>query len=154
MDLVGNSVPQVNKTRFKTKPTARYDAMLNYLRRTPSVRDLVVSGGDVANVHWPTLESFVGSLLDLDNVRNIRLASKSLMGLPQHWLQPEVLAGVERLANKARTRGVSLVVHTHVNSAQSVTPLVAETSRAMLDAGVRDVRNQGVLLRWVRSSLT
>jgi lysine 2,3-aminomutase len=154
MDLVGNSVPQVNKTRFDTKPAARYDAMLSYLKRTPSVRDVVVSGGDVANVHWPTLEGFVAGLLDLDNIRDIRLASKSLMGLPQHWLQPEVLAGVERLASKARTRGVSLVVHTHVNSAQSVTPLVAEASRALLDAGVRDVRNQGVLLRWVRSTLS
>jgi lysine 2,3-aminomutase len=33
-----------------------------------------------------------------------------------------------------------------------VTPLVAEAARAMLDAGVRDVRNQGVLLRGVNTT--
>src|SRR5690606_27552295 len=40
-------------------------------------------------------------------------------------------------------------IHTHVNAAQSVTPLVAQASRAMLEAGIRDVRNQGVLMRGV-----
>jgi lysine 2,3-aminomutase len=33
-----------------------------------------------------------------------------------------------------------------------VTPLVARAARALLDAGVRDVRNQGVLLRGVNDS--
>ena len=54
-----------------------------------------------------------------------------------------------RLARTARARGVALSVHTHVNAAQSVTPLVAEATRALLGAGLRDVRNQGVLLRGV-----
>jgi lysine 2,3-aminomutase len=49
---------------------------------------------------------------------------------------------------------VSLAVHTHVNSAQSVTPLVAEAAKAMLAAGVRDVRNQGVLLKGVNATAT
>jgi lysine 2,3-aminomutase len=39
-----------------------------------------------------------------------------------------------------------------VNAAQSVTPLVARAARALLDVGVRDVRNQGVLLRGVNDS--
>ena len=39
-----------------------------------------------------------------------------------------------------------------MNTAQSVTPLVAEATSAMLDAGVRDVRNQGVLMRGVNTS--
>jgi lysine 2,3-aminomutase len=39
-----------------------------------------------------------------------------------------------------------------VNAAQSVTPLVARAAKAMLEAGIRDVRNQGVLLRGVNNS--
>ncbi len=50
MDLVGNSVPQVQKLRFALAPKDRYSQMLEYLRNTPSVRDVVVSGGDVANL--------------------------------------------------------------------------------------------------------
>jgi lysine 2,3-aminomutase len=149
MDLVGNPTPSFDKHKFGLAREARLTAMLDYLRRTPGVRDVVVSGGDVANLPWPRLESFMSALLEIESVRDIRLASKALMGLPQHWLSEEVQAGMARLAALARARGVSIAIHTHVNAAQSVTPLVAKAARAMLEAGVRDVRNQGVLLRGV-----
>jgi lysine 2,3-aminomutase len=152
MDLVGNSTPLIAKYKFELKQPDRHDAMLDYLRRTPSVRDVVVSGGDVANLPIARLEAFVGALIDIDNIRDIRLASKALMGLPQHFLQPEVLAGMERLARKARDRGVDLALHVHVNHANQVTPLVARAVRALLDMGFRDVRNQGVLMRGVNTS--
>lgn len=152
MDLVGNSTPVVDKLKLVGKPVDRYAAMLAYLQETPSVRDVVVSGGDVANMPWKNLEGFLDKLLEIDNIRDIRLATKALMGLPQHWLQPDVVEGVARVATKARARGVSLAIHTHVNSAQSVTPLVAKAARTMLEAGVRDVRNQGVLMRGVNDS--
>jgi KamA family protein len=152
MDLVGNSTPTIDKHKFTLKPVDRLDAMVDYLRRSPGVRDVVVSGGDVANMPWARLESFVSRLLEIDNVRDIRLATKALMGLPQHWLQDDVRTGVERLATAARSRGVNIAIHTHVNSAQSVTPLVAKATRAMLDTGIRDVRNQGVLLRGVNDT--
>jgi lysine 2,3-aminomutase len=154
MDLVGNSTAQVDKHRFVLKPVDRQDRMLEYLRATPGVRDVVVSGGDVANMPWPRLEEFVMRLLEIDSIRDIRLASKALMGLPQHWLSGPVRAGMERVAAVARRRGVALAVHTHVNAAAQVTPLVAEAARAVLDAGVRDVRNQGVLLRGVNATST
>jgi lysine 2,3-aminomutase len=47
---------------------------------------------------------------------------------------------------------VSLALHTHVNNAAQVTPLVAEAARSALAAGLRDVRNQGVLLRGVNDT--
>jgi lysine 2,3-aminomutase len=152
MDLVGNSTATVDKHKFTLKPVDRLDAMVDYLRRSSAVRDVVVSGGDVANLPWPRLEAFVARLLEIDNIRDIRLASKALMGLPQHWLADDVRAGMSRLAATARERGVDLAIHTHVNAAQSLTPLVARAVRAMLDTGIRDVRNQGVLLRGVNAT--
>jgi lysine 2,3-aminomutase len=152
MDLVGNSTPVVDKLKLVGKPVDRYAAMLAYLQQTPQVRDVVVSGGDVANMPWKNLEGFLDKLLEIDNIRDIRLATKALMGLPQHWLQPDVVEGVGRVAKKAHDRGVSLAIHTHVNNAQSVTPLVAEAARTMLEVGVRDVRNQGVLMRGVNDT--
>jgi lysine 2,3-aminomutase len=152
MDLVGNSTPVVPKLKFDLKPVDRLDRMIDYLRRTPQVRDVVVSGGDVANMPWKNLEAFVVRLLEIDNIRDIRLATKALMGLPQHWLQPDVVEGMGRVARTARERGVNLAIHTHVNHAQSVTPAVARATTAMLEAGVRDVRNQGVLMRGVNDS--
>lgn len=152
MDLVGNSTPQIAKLKLAGKPVDRYAAMLDYLQRTPGVRDVVVSGGDVANMPWKNLEGFLDKLLEVETIRDIRLATKALMGLPQHWLQPDVVEGVSRVSAKARSRGVSVAIHTHVNNVQSVTPLVAKAARTMLDAGLRDVRNQGVLMRGVNDT--
>lgn len=153
MDLVGNSTPTVAKYRLTGRPDERYDAILDYIAAHAEVRDVVVSGGDVANVPWPRLESFVDRLLDIEHVRDVRLATKALMALPQHWSQPEVLEGAHRLATKARKRGANIAVHTHVNSAASLTPEVAAAAGGLLEAGVRDVRNQGVLLRGVNTTV-
>jgi lysine 2,3-aminomutase len=152
MDLVGNSVPQVQKHKFILPQKERYAAMLDYLRKTPQVRDVVVSGGDVANEPIAVLESFVISLLEIPNIRDIRLATKGLMGLPQHFLQDDVLKSSERMAKKARELGKDIAVHTHVNHANSITPLVAEVVQKLLDMGYRDVRNQGVLLRGINTT--
>lgn len=152
MDLVGNSVPQVEKHKFEMQPDARWDAMLDYLRKTPMVRDVVVSGGDVANVPIAKLEKFVSALMDIPNIRDIRLATKGLQGLPQHFLQDEVLKALDRIAKKAWERGVDIAVHTHVNHASQVTPLVGKAVRKLLEMGFRDVRNQGVLLRGINST--
>jgi lysine 2,3-aminomutase len=152
MDLVGQSVPQVDKRKFATGQKYRLTLMMEYLRKTPSVRDVVVSGGDIANMPATVLEEFVSGLLDIENIRDIRLASKGMAGIPQHFLQDEVLHAFERLAKKAISRGVSLAMHTHINHAQSITPLVAKVARTLLNMGFRDVRNQGVLLRGVNDS--
>src|SRR5207253_3529595 len=108
MDLVGNATPTVTKHKFGLGRDDRLAAMLTYLRATPGVRDVVVSGGDVANLPWPRLEAFVAALLEIENIRDIRLASKALMGLPQFWLSDEVRAGMSRLGATAGERGVSI----------------------------------------------
>ena len=151
MDLVGNSTAVIDKLKFVGKPNDRLESMMDYLRRTPQVRDVVVSGGDVANMPWPRLEAWLTGLLEVENIRDIRLATKALMGLPQHWLQDDVVSGMERVSAIARSRGVSIAIHTHVNHANSVTPLVAKAARTMLDTGIRDVRNQGVILNGVNA---
>ncbi len=152
MDLVGNDVEQVKKLRFGVEQKERHAQILEYLRKTPQVRDVVVSGGDIANVPIGQLEAFVSALLDIPNIRDIRLASKGLMGIPQHFLQDAVLQAMARLAKKAFERNVDLALHTHINHANQATPLVGRAAKKLLELGFRDVRNQGVLLRGVNDS--
>jgi len=152
MDLVGNNVPQVLKHRFELRQKERYLAILDYLRRTPSVRDVVVSGGDVANLPIGHLEDFVTQLIEIPHIKDIRLATKGLMGLPQHFLQDDVLRGMERMAHRAIEHEVDLAVHTHVNHANSLTPTVATVVKKLHEMGFRYVRNQGVLLRGVNAT--
>ena len=152
MDLVGNSTPTVKKLRFDLKQPERHQMMLQYIAENNAVRDVVVSGGDIANLPVQQLEDFVSALIEIPHIRDIRLASKGLVGLPQHFLQGTTLRAMERLAKKARKHDVDLALHTHANHAQQLTPLVAEAAEMLLDFGFRDVRNQGVLLRGVNAN--
>ena len=93
--------------------------MLDYLRRTPAVRDVVVSGGDVANMPWKNLEGFLDQLLEIDNIRDIRLATKALMGLPQHWLQDDVVEGVDACRRQG-PRARRLARHPHPRQQRAV----------------------------------
>ena len=77
MDLVGNDVPQVEKLQVSTsRQPERYEQILDYLRKTPSVRDVVVSGGDIAN-------------LPIQPARGLR---QPAAGHPQHPRHPPGLA--------------------------------------------------------------
>ncbi|HEX4838640.1 MAG TPA: hypothetical protein VFV03_08980 [Solirubrobacteraceae bacterium] len=152
MDLVGPSTPLVAKHAFQMRHGDRYESMLAYLRDHDEVRDVALSGGDVANVPITRLEHFVAQLLDIAHVRSIRLASKSLVSLPQYFLDPTVSAALGRMAATARAREVDLALHTQANHANQVTGLVARATARLLDQGFRDVRNQGVLLRGVNAT--
>ena len=107
----------------------RYQQILDYLRKTPRCATWSSRAATSPTCRSPSSSRSSSALMDIPNIRDIRLATKGLMGIPQHFLQDDVLKGLERLAKKARERGVDLAVHTHVNHAQQVTPLVAQGGR-------------------------
>jgi lysine 2,3-aminomutase len=152
LDLVGHSTEQIQKHHFTVKASERNEAFVAYIASQPSIRGVVVSGGDIANVPPVQLERFVTRLIGLGHVRDIRLASKALVSLPQHFLRTEVLSSLERLAVKADAAGVDLALHTHVNHANAITATVAQATRALREVGLAQIRNQGVLLRGVNDS--
>ncbi len=155
MDLVGNSTPQVDKLKLVLKPVDRYDAMISYLQRSPGVRDVVVSGGDVANVPWKQLEVVPDAPAgDRQHPRHPARHEGALRRCRSTGSHGDVVEGLGRVATRARSQGVNLAIHTHVNHANSVTPLVAKAARTALEVGVRDVRNQGVLMRGVNATTT
>ena len=153
MDLVGQDTSQVRKKRFSQPAAVRREHILARIRADVTIRDVVVSGGDIANVAPAALAKFVGALLDIDHVRDIRLASKALVALPQHFLRSDVLQVLEQLAASARHRGVELSLHTHANTAATITRLVREAVRCLANLGIGPIRNQAVLLKGVNDSV-
>ena len=102
--------------------------------RSGTRRSSTTSAGPPASATWwsraatsPTCPSRAGgvrlALLDIENIRDIRLASKGFMGMPQHFLQDKVLAGARAAGEEGvRARNVDLALHTHVNHARQLTP--------------------------------
>ena len=97
--------------------------MIDYLRRTPEVRDVVVSGGDVANMPWKNLEAFLDAAAG-DRQHPRRPARDQGADGPAAALAAAATSSRASAGSRAtaRSRGVNLAIHTHVNAAQSVTP--------------------------------
>ena len=94
----------------------------------------------------------MSDLLDIPNIRDIRLATKGLMGIPQHFLQDDVLAGYERWPRRpGSATWTSPSTRTSTTRSRSRRSSAKACAR-LLDMGFRDVRNQGVLLRGVNTT--
>ncbi len=107
----------------------------------------------MANVPIKRLEDFVMKLLDIENIRDIRLATKGLMGIPQHFLQDDVRAAARADGDEgARARSRHRAAHARELRAAGDARSSATPRAMFLDAGFRDVRNQGVLLRGVNTA--
>jgi len=124
-------------------------AALEYVRSHPQIEDIVVSGGDVSRLKAANLKELGNALLDIPNVRRIRLATKALAVQPMKFLSDEEWTGVVLdLVAGSRELFKDVCIHTHFNHPREVTPLVEQAMRRLHSHGVI-VRNQSVLLRGV-----
>lgn len=124
-------------------------AALDYIRSNPAIEDVVVSGGDIARLKPQNIKVLGNALLDIEHVRRIRFATKSLSVQPMKFLSDDAwFAAIAEVAQRGRDMFKSVFVHTHFNHPREVTPLVEKAMRRLFSEGIY-VRNQAVLLRGV-----
>ena len=126
-----------------TRSNAEIEAMLDYLRRNPAVRDVVISGGDPLTLATSTLESIISRIRAIPHIEIIRIGSRFPVVLPQR-----IDAG---LCNMLSRYG-PIWFNTHFNSPNEITPDSAAAVDRLLRAGV-PVNNQSVLLRGVNDGV-
>ncbi len=126
-----------------------WTAALEYIRSNPTIEDVVVSGGDIARLKPANIKALGHALLEIEHVRRIRFATKSVSVLPMKFLSDEAwFSAIVEVAQRGRQMFKSVFVHTHFNHPREVTPLVEKAMRRLFSEGIH-VRNQAVLLRGV-----
>ena len=70
-------------------PMERIDKAIEYIRNTPEVRDVLLSGGDALLVSDDKLEYIIKKLREIPHVEIIRLGSRVPVVLPQR-ITPEL----------------------------------------------------------------
>lgn len=120
-------------------PIDRIDKAIEYIRNTPQVRDVLLSGGDCLLVSDERLEYIISKLREIPHVDIVRLGSRTPVVLPQR-ITPA-------LANMFK-KYHPIWLNTHFNHSKEMTPEAIKACELLADAGV-PLGNQSVLLRGV-----
>jgi lysine 2,3-aminomutase len=112
---------------------------IDYIRNTPQVRDVLLSGGDCLLVSDQKLEYIISKLREIPHVEIVRLGSRTPVVLPQRI--------TDDLVNMLK-KYHPIWLNTHFNHPKEFTPESMEALRKLADAGI-PLGNQSVLLRGV-----
>lgn len=119
---------------------ATWAPLLDHLRRSPEIEEVILSGGDPLTLADPKLDRLLDAIESIDHVRRLRIHSRMPIVIPQR-----VTSGlVERL--RASRLTTWLVVHS--NHPNEIDAEVAAAVGRLVDAGI-PVLNQAVLLAGV-----
>lgn len=117
-------------------------AGLDYLKQTPAISDVLVSGGDPLMLSVARLEGILKALRAIPSIATIRIGTRVPCTLPSRV--------TPRLASMLK-RYHPLYINTHFNHPAEVTPEAAQACGYLADAGI-PLGCQTVLLRGVNDS--
>ncbi|HEY4188201.1 MAG TPA: KamA family radical SAM protein [Polyangia bacterium] len=118
------------------------DEAIGYIRRTPAIRDVLISGGDPLTLSTDRLEDIVARVRAIPHVEIIRIGTRVPVVLPMR-IDDDLCAMLRKYH--------PLYINTHFNHPKELTPLARAACERLADAGI-PLGNQTVLLRGVNSS--
>ncbi|MGI6719085.1 MAG: lysine 2,3-aminomutase [Bacteroidales bacterium] len=120
-------------------PADRIQAGIDYIAKTPQVRDVLLSGGDALMVSDKMLESIIQRLREIPHVEIIRIGTRTPVVCPQR-ITDELCDMLKKYH--------PIWLNTHFNHSNEVTPESSAACERLANAGI-PIGNQSVLLRGV-----
>jgi lysine 2,3-aminomutase len=124
-------------------PHVEIDRMVEYIANTPSVRDVVVSGGDPLTYGTKKLETILSKLRAIPHLEIIRIGSRVPVSLPQR-VDDELCEMLQKYH--------PLWINVHFNHVRECTPDALRACDKLTRAGI-PLNNQSVLLAGVNDSV-
>ena len=119
--------------------TTNIDACIDYIERTPVIRDVLISGGDALMISDAMLEHILSRLSRISHVEVVRIGTRVPVVCPQRI--------TEELCNMIK-KYPPVWVHTHFNHPYEITPEATAACARLVNSGI-PMGNQSVLLRGV-----
>ncbi|MBF8438142.1 lysine 2,3-aminomutase [Halanaerobiaceae bacterium Z-7014] len=123
-------------------PLGKIEKAIDYIRETPRVRDVLISGGDALLISNKKLEKIIKKLREIDHVEIIRIGSRTPVVMPQR-ITPELVNMLKKYH--------PIYLNTHFNHPDEITPETERAAQLLADAGI-PVGNQSVLLKGINDN--
>ena len=124
-------------------PQSQIDACIEYIKDTPSIRDVLLSGGDALLVSDKKLEDILKKLKEIHHVEIIRIGSRAPVTNPFR-ITPELCEMLKKYQ--------PIWFNTHFNHSNEITEDSTKVCEMLADAGI-PLGNQSVLLRGVNDCI-
>ncbi len=121
-----------------------FEKQIEYIRKTPAIRDVLLSGGDPLLLSDDKLDYLLGRLREIPHVEFLRIGSRIPIFLPQR-ITPALCAMLRKYH--------PLFLSIHSNHPRELTTEVREGLGRLADAGI-PLGNQSVLLKHVNDDVT
>ena len=149
---VGLDTEDVEKVHFGAV-VQRWEQVFAYIASRPELEDIVISGGDVANLKAEHIEYIGTRLLSIDHVRRMRYATKAPAIMPQKLVTDrEWVDALARVVEAGRKLHKEVALHTHFNHPHEITAISGRALDELMERGIC-VRNQTVLQRGVNDDV-
>jgi len=123
-------------------PKEQLEKGLEYIKNTPEVRDVIVSGGDPLTMSDNQLDWLLGEIRKIDHVEIIRIGTRTPVVMPMR-----ITENVCNILKKYNP----VYVNTHFNHSNEITEDAKNACEMMADHGLV-LGNQTVLLRGVNDN--
>lgn len=141
--LIGGST-QAREKQMYNPEIATYEPIFDYIRTHPQIEDVVISGGDVSLLKGDMIRYLGKTLLDIEHVRRIRYATKSIAVFPMKVLSDDDwFSAIVEMNQLGRKRGKHVCIHTHFSSPREISEWSHKAANRLFQEGVT-VRNQTV----------
>ena len=125
------------------KLETQWDQAIEYLKRTPQVRDVLLSGGDPLLFSDSKLEGLLRRLHEIPHIQFLRLGSRIPLFLPQR-ITPELCNMLKQFH--------PFFLSIHTNHPDELTSEVRDALGRLADAGIV-MGNQSVLLKGINDTV-
>ncbi len=149
---VGLDTEDVEKVHFGAI-AQRWEQVFAYIASRPELEDIVISGGDVANLKAEHIEYIGTRLLSIEHVRRMRYATKAPAIMPQKLVTDrEWVDALTRVVEAGRKIHKEVALHTHFNHPREITAISGRALDELIERGIC-VRNQTVLQKGVNDDV-
>jgi len=124
-------------------PQSQIDACIEYIQKTPSIRDVLLSGGDALLMSDKKLEDILIKLKEIPHVEIIRIGSRAPVTNPFR-ITPELCEMLKKYQ--------PIWFNTHFNHPNEITKESTRACEMLADAGI-PLGNQSVLLRGINDCI-
>jgi len=127
----------------KAPPMSQINDAIEYIAKTPAIRDVLLSGGDALLVSNKELEYIIKRLREIPHVEIIRIGSRTPVVMPQR-INVELVNMLKKYH--------PIWFNTHFNHPNEITEESKKACEMIADAGI-PLGNQSVLLRGVNDCI-